>query len=326
MLNHPILAIYDGEGSYTAALAGKLAQEAYMPYEICAFTKEEALLEYQKEHPIQVLLVSEEAYRKGLLLGEGGMILLLRESSKELTYEEEVHEIPRFQSVQGIYRSILRYCEEAILPREGNEHPAKLIGFFSPIKRCLQSTMAMELGKYYGEKGKTLYLDFECFSAWESPFESESGDLTDLVYYMDCAKAQFPSRFESLIHSNGNLDWVQGPRSFLDLDLVEKEKWLQLLRVIRGLGKYDTIILDLCEQVQGIFQILEECESIITIERTDPASRTKLERYENLLRVTGHGNLLEKTSRWLLPTFSSLVRPEEDIPSEVRNYLVQKEQ
>ncbi|MCR4587295.1 MAG: hypothetical protein K5682_02700 [Lachnospiraceae bacterium] len=321
-MKQKILAIYDGERAYCSALAGRLSAEEYMPYQVCGFSEEEALLEYQTEHPVEVLLVSENKYRPGLLRGSKKTILVLKETGKEITYEEEVHEIPRFQTVQGIYRSILRYCDAAV---SGSDRPGRaltMVGFFSPIKRCLQTTAALELGKKLAMQEKTLFLDFECFSALGGNEPSrQEGDLTDLVYYMDCARAQFPSRFESLIHKVGEMDVIYGPRSFIDFDLVEKEKWMALLEEIRNLRKYRYILLDLCEQTQGIFDLLGECDGIITIEKQDPVSRTKLERYENLLQVTGHGDLLQKSYRWNLPAVQLPPDPVNGDSAELRKFL-----
>lgn len=320
------LAIYDGERSYCSALAGRLSSQEYMPYEVCAFTEEEALRNYQKTNTIDILLVSEEQYRPHLLDNPMGQILLLKERNEEKEYEEPVTEIPRYQSVQGIYRSIMRYADVSVQITGKGENEGILLGFFSPVKRCLQTTLALEMGRKLAKKGKTLYLSFECFSSLEkeNPFEPE-GDLTDLIYYMDCAKAQFPSRMESLVHSIGGVDVIYAPRSFVDLDHIEREKWEELLSRIRKLGKYRYILLDLCEQVQGIFQILEECQKIFTIQKKDPISRRKIGRYEELLKVTGHGALSEKTSYLTLPAVSFQDKWQEEGCPEIRQYLETEE-
>ena len=51
---------------------------------------------------------------------------------------------------------------------------------------------------------------------------------------------------------------------------------------------YEVLILDLGDSVNGLFSILEKCDSVHTLSIEEPAAKAKLQQYtENLLR-TGH--------------------------------------
>lgn len=54
------------------------------------------------------------------------------------------------------------------------------------------------------------------------------------------------------------------------------------------------MILDLGDSVNGLFSILEKCDSVHTLSIEEPAAKAKLQQYtENL--ATGHEKILEHT-------------------------------
>ena len=74
---------------------------------------------------------------------------------------------------------------------------------------------------------------------------------------------------------------------------------MELFQQILDKSIYETIILDIGDSVQGLYEILNRCDSIYTLYTKERIGQEKLKQYEeNLLRL-GHEEILEKTVKQL---------------------------
>ena len=73
-------------------------------------------------------------------------------------------------------------------------------------------------------------------------------------------------------------------------------------------SRYDYVLLDLTDGVQGLLEILRRCSKIFTIVREDGFAAAKLSGYEGLLQKTDYEDVLEKTKKCRLPVFQKLPR------------------
>ena len=104
--------------------------------------------------------------------------------------------------------------------------------------------------------------------------------------------------------------------SGLELEMTGVGREYVLREQINEISKrYDYIILDLSESIQGTFEILCMCDRIYTIIREDERARAKLAQYEELLRAYEYEEVLEKTRKELLPQF-------EHLPERIEQYTV----
>ena len=86
--------------------------------------------------------------------------------------------------------------------------------------------------------------------------------------------------------SLGAFDYILKP---VDEEIISE----MLIKVEKSI--YEVLILDLGDSVNGLFSILEKCDSVHTVSIEEPAAKAKLQQYtENLLR-TGHEKILEHT-------------------------------
>ena len=74
------------------------------------------------------------------------------------------------------------------------------------------------------------------------------------------------------------IDYVPPAMNPEDLKGVKFEEWLQMLVYLETYSEYDTIILDLDELVDGLFEILRLCSRIYMPVREDGISLAKLEQ------------------------------------------------
>ena len=100
-------------------------------------------------------------------------------------------------------------------------------------------------------------------------------DLSDLIYFLHNGDGRFPYRLEGMVQKVNGLDFIPPVFSCMDLQRVEKEEWLQLFEELELTGRYEYILLDLSEAIQGLFDILKLCTRVYTITRDDGFAAAK---------------------------------------------------
>ena len=77
------------------------------------------------------------------------------------------------------------YCEspeEAGLVVRGRK--ARILGIYSPIGRCLKTSLALTLGQQLARDGKVLYLGLDAFAGFSRLIgNSCKNDLSDVLYF-----------------------------------------------------------------------------------------------------------------------------------------------
>lgn len=323
-MEKPIMAICDRQAAYTSQLISLFQGKKELPFEIHGFTKNERLQEFCDNNKVALLLVSEPDYREELQDKEIDRILVLQEGTGSLP--ENVATVNKFQPAGMLYREIMRvYGEgEKIVPfQKSKKKKIRLIGVYSPLHCCMQTTFALTAGKILAKKRKTLYLNFECFSGFEVLFGRRfGGNLTDILYYYDCAKEKLPYKLESIVQKTGELYFIPPAASYEDIQGIPEGEWLSVIAEIAGAGGYETVLLDLTEQVRGVFPLLEACDRIYTLLRDDRMAKAKLAQYELMLEQESYREVREKTVKCRLPLFKNLPERIEELSyGELAEYV-----
>lgn len=181
----------------------------------------------------------------------------------------------------------------AVCRTEGNK---SLIGVYSPIHRIGKTMFAMELGKEFAKKEPVLYLNLEEYAGGDFYFCDQTGQsLADLLYYARQEKGNLGLRISMMAGQAENLDYILPMPYVQDLQGISAEEWLKLFDQILENCIYGKIILDLGDSVNGLFQILDACDTVYTPYIEEGAARAKLNQYAENLRKTGKEKVLEKT-------------------------------
>lgn len=308
IMEKPIMAICDGQAAYTSQLITLFQGKKELPFEIHGFTESERLQKFCDENRIALLLISESEYGEELEKKEIDRILVLQEGVGSLP--ENVATVNKFQPAGTLYREIMRvYGEgEKIVPfRKTQRKNIRLIGVYSPIHRSMQTTFALTAGEILARKKKTLYLNFECFSGFETLLGRRfDGNLTDILYYYGCAKEKLPYKLESIVQRMGDLYFVPPAASYEDFRNIKEEEWLAVITGIAEAGGYETVLLDLTEQVRGLYSLLTACDRIYTMIKDDRMAKAKLAQYELMLEQEPYQEIREKTEKCRLPVLKAL--------------------
>lgn len=302
------MVIYDRDEKYAGSLMEYLSQTEDFPYEIAVYSQKEKLLTENVVQLIDLLLVSEAAFEEIREEVKAVQVIILNESG-ELNWKD-LQNIRKYQSADHIVQEILHYYveETRIIPAKLTRcRNAKLIGFFSPVRRCAQTTMGLTLGQLLAERKKTLYLNFESLSGFPHMLGYHGGrDLSDLLYYMETSPEKFSFHLRACTKRMDNLDYVPPINGMHQLLLVEPQQWLKLIGMLEKEADYDVIILDLSEGMQGLFDVLRMCTKVYTLTKEDRYARAKMEQYEQLLSVCEYEDVLEKTTKKYIPRMKEI--------------------
>lgn len=302
-----ILAICDGEREYAYLLAEYMKDKKKLPYEIQVFSSKEGLRDFTKINVVEVLLIAESLFDEEMEVLPIANKILLNESG--IISRENIVSIYKYQTSETIAKEILQVLidTEAINNVLGMGEKLQVIGVYSPVKRCLQTSFSFVLGQVLSKKHKVLYINLEMYSGLGQMLQKNfSTDLSDLIYYMQNSNEKLNHRVNGMVETVNQLDIMPPFLSYLDLMSVSKEEWLMLFQEISNCCDYEYLILDLSEGVQSLFSILQECHIIYTLTREDRFAMSKIEQYEMLLQQCQYEDILTKTKKHTLPIFKKL--------------------
>ena len=160
-----IMAVYDVDPAYARRFADVTNQKERVPFDVIPFTSMEALQEYGKKHKIEILLISSTVPREQAeAIGAGSVVTLAEgEIVKSVDSYPSVY---KYQAADSLIREVIGcYCEspeEAGLVVRGRK--ARILGIYSPIGRCLKTSLALTLGQQLARDGKVLYLGLDTFA------------------------------------------------------------------------------------------------------------------------------------------------------------------
>lgn len=289
--------ICDQEANYARNLMQMIGGRKELGFQMHMFQKVEQLKKFAEKKKIQILLIGEEYPQKDRLeIPAEERFVLVKEEGRHLAEEET--ELYKYQSVDQILTKVLDLSLDRKQYTEKRIHKARgtMIGVYSPVHRIGKTKYALELGKELAEKGPVLYLNLEEYAGGDSYFpEGNTQNLGDLLYYARQETGNLGLRISMMTGQIGNLDYIGPIPVVQDLQAVTIKEWLQLFEQILEKSIYEVLILDLGDSVNGLFSILETCDSVHTLSIEEPAAKAKLQQYtENLLR-TGHDKILEHT-------------------------------
>ena len=207
-----IFAVCDLEAEYARNFMDYLNQKKNIPFEIQAFTNVSSFVAYAKENPVELLLISAEAMCPEVGELDIGKIVILTEGSKpdELDRYADVY---KYQASSDIVREVMACygAEKAVLPAQMPvlKKTTELLGIYSPLGFCGQTSFALALAQILGREKSVLYLNMEEYSGFEELFEKEYPyTLSDLLYFVRQEQAGITVKMNSMIQGMGSMDFI----------------------------------------------------------------------------------------------------------------------
>lgn len=319
-----VLILCDTEEEYAGLFAEYLRKQKEYLWEVHVYTEVSELLRAERAGNAAMLVVAERAYCEEMKHLQVKSIVILNESG--MAQWDTEHNINKYQRADCVLRELLEIyanVTDARLPRADSKTGTKIVGMYSPVRRCHQTTFALTMSQLLAEDSPTLYLNFEHYAGiTELIPDMQTRDLADLLYFLTAEENKFRLRFQTIVQKKGNLDYVPPMKSGQNLLGVKAEEWCGLLRQISEMGKYSYVILDLSESMQGLFDILRLCERVFTLTAEDKVAQSKIMQYEQILGLYDYEDILDKTRKCCPPRLRKI--PEELIlytRSEMAEYV-----
>lgn len=290
------LLICDSEEAYVKKLAEVLLlkKEVTAGVRIClSLELMEKMLEIGN---IKVLLISEEIpYEKRKQIFAGKRIVLTKDQCADLGIEET--ELMKYQSVDKLTAVIRKVFSEnsfQLSKRKGRQ--GRIVGVYSPVHRIGKTTFALKLGKELAEKENVLYLNLETYAGIGGYFrDMEVQDLSHLLYYAKQENDVIGVRITSIVRQMGNLDYIPPMKIGTDLKAVEMQEWKELFEKISEQNIYKTLIVDMGNSVQNVFEMMEMCDWIFIPYTEDVYAKAKMQQWGYMLNVLNMQDLERKS-------------------------------
>lgn len=321
-MRQKIFAICDMEEAYALRMAEYMLEKIRLPYALHLFTKVEELEKFMEREEIEILLIAESALellREEYVRQQVVQMFVLQENDMR---EDGAHEdgmqksgspvfyISKFQSPEKIVSALIESAEGLTdWFRTGTEirTEVKLIGIYSPVKRCLQTSFALTMGQILAREHKVLYFNLESYSGFGQMLGKEfPADMTDVMYYFRCDRKKLALHLPAVIQNINGMDYIPPMRSQAELRETDGGQWLELCRNIAKIGQYEYIILDLDDGISGLFGLLRECYKIYTITKEDSFAVAKLNQYEQMLQFYELEEIADKTVKCRFPVFKEV--------------------
>lgn len=310
-MTHKIMAICDTEEGYAFRMAEYILEKVKLPYTLHLFTAVEELEKFVGREEIEVLLIAENAWRmirEEFVRSQVAQMFVLQESEQDR--QDGICCINKYQSPEKVVQKMLDVIADGNGWKEypeATDTAVKMIGIYSPVKRCLQTSFALTLGQLLAKEHRTLYLNFEMYSGLGELLRRDyQSDMLDVMYYFQSAREKLALRLPTIIQNAGGLDYIPPMQYALGIREVPGEQWLALCRDMAAIGEYEYMILDLDDGIDGLFDLLKSCQKIYTITRDDPFAMAKLRQYEQMLQSGELEEITEKTVKCRFPVFQRL--------------------
>ncbi len=324
MMSERILLLYDRDEEYARLMGEYLLGCRGLPWKIAVCTSAADLIGAVKKRSPEILVTSGSSYDKCLEKIGAKHVLVLNDGTAGVRGVTD-----KYQAAEDTLRVILDICTDDEADDTSFLSPAKnrakLIGVFSPVRRCYQTTFSVLMGRLLLERGKVLYLSFEfCEGCEELIPPEESRGLSDLMYFIKSPVNVFLLRFRSMVRSIAGLDYIPCALSGADISEIPEAEWKLFLSRICDYGEYSYVILDLSESIRGIFSILRMCDRIFTLTRNDRVARRKVESYENVLSMYKYEDVMEKSIKCDPPSVTRVPSFSGDMSGEFVDFIVNR--
>lgn len=286
------LLICDPEECYGKKLAEALLLRKEVTINVRNCSSLEILEHLLEIGNIKVLLISEDVpYTKRKQIFNGKRIVLTRSHCSDLGSEEE--ELRKYQSVDLLSAEIMKVFQKevGVVPYLKKKR-GRIIAVYSPIHRIGKTTFSLKLGKKLSEKENVLYLNLETYAGKGGYFkDSGKQDLSHLLYYAKQEQDDISLRIASMVQRMGNLDYVPPMQVWTDLKMISAQEWARFFEKIIEQSVYDTIVLDVGNSLENVFEVLNLCDFIFLLFAQDVYGSAKMRQFEHMIHVLGYQEL-----------------------------------
>ncbi len=255
------------------------------------FTEVELLADYVNEKRIDIIMVAEELINRLPDKKMKNVIILTKK--KEVSRDLGDNIIYKYQSAKQILKEVMNiYGNLSESKIKVVNKKCQIIGIYSPIKRIYKTSFALTLGQIMAQNSRCLYINTENYSGFEDLLNKEyKNDLSDVMYYLRQENVNFAAKLEGIVNSVNGLNYIPPVSSIGSLREVKENEWEHLLEELRTSSIYENVIIDFDDNVNGLINILNECDKVYMPVRDDYISKSKIYQFEKNIEILGNKDM-----------------------------------
>lgn len=316
-MNRLKLAICDEDEIYLRRLDEYLRGNLGLGFDIFSFSEFDLMEQFIKKTKIALLMIAESALEgiddqrlsenaRNVLVLDEGLCNVVREDGEYATNLNKKY-INKYQPASVIVNDIVSFCSEeaeeftglslTAAPGKGN-----VIGLYSPLSKCGQTTLAVNIARMLARDAKVIFLSFESFSTLPQILGLSSDEnISDLIYYADLETEKFGLYLEKIKKSQNGVDYVMPARTAMQIKEINCQKIRNLYSLLINECGYDYIVVDLTEYPGEFFDIAALSNRLITITRPYASDQYRIKLFEEVLLQSELEDVRDKLVKCQLP-------------------------
>lgn len=280
-LNNGLIVLLDSDTAYSSCLCEYINIHTSLDYETMTFSQIDVFLDFSVNKQIDILLVNEDIFSSLPLYKISFLnLFILSETNFDSTIEKDSYTFNvffKYQSMQGLLHKIMshfsldrhNYAAFAI------NHTSKLIGVYSPIKRCGKTSFAIALATAYSGKTPTLFITFDEYACDYLSMSKDKKTISELMFYLLDNSSNTINHLDSIVCTINGLDIIPPAIYPDDLRHLASDTLISFLSQLKN-TKYTHIIIDFANTLFDIVPLLNLCDKVYMPVVDDDISRKKL--------------------------------------------------
>lgn len=286
------MIILEPDKEYGKRLAEYFNVSDWMPFKVEVFSDSEKMERYIKDAMPDLLVVNER-----LLKEEFREIPMVVLCETLMVAELDSPQVYKYQSARNIGREIVSWYamqekRQTILTRQ---EKLTIIGVYSLDRKREKNLLAWEAAKYYGKRGKTLYINLEPYSAMEQYMGNFSGEsLSDYLFFLRQNRGNTGIRLQGMTERRAGVDILPPARAWEDIRDIRTEEWSRLVQAVEMETEYAYLIFDISEAAGDFAFWLSVTERILMPVGNDFYGQMRKKEMQNFLERRTDKELLDK--------------------------------
>lgn len=318
------LVIYDKNKDYMEHFVEYMNREQNL-FSVKGFSSWEMLKEETSLSKTDLFLADENMSIDEFDCLKESRLIVLSEGSMA-SWGQAFPHVYKFQSMDEIYRQILSfYWEEEEGELLSASNTGVIIGIYSPITRCLKTSLSFILAQILSREQSVLLINLEEFSGFPGLFQEKyNGDLSDAIYYFRHEKC-FSQKILSLVYKGLDFDYLPPVEVPDDLYSCSQGELGSFLAELGKSSGYEVLIVDIGTGCGSLIEILSVCSRIYMPVLDSRTDSLKVGSFESYLLSIGMERMIEKIERIQTGTFLNTrnknYQPQELLWSDFGDYI-----
>lgn len=229
---------------------------------------------------------------------------------------EDTEAVFKYRSAEVLLHTILG-CLQGQSGTDVQSVHTKLISLYTPVRRSAQTTFGIILAHLLSKKGRTLYLNLEGYSGFDRTLSgSFSKDISDFIYYVNQSSENISLILQKYIYRLGEVDMIPPVCNPCNIQDITEDMWCRILKALEQSGRYEYIVMDVSDFIQGTFAVLKKSQYVFSLTRSDARAEAKWQQYCSVLTESGYEEVLNRTHQFQMPQLISFPSSLEDCMPE----------